>query len=141
LQAFAIKIDITPVEREQFALSQAAGESQNVQRLQPITVGCSEEPSGLFRAERGHLVARNTRRIDQISDVARDQAPPARLLKSPSQHHMGVPHRRRTAACFEPVRVELTKMLRRKPVDPDAAELRKCPNPYVLAVANKCPRT
>lgn len=85
VQDTPVQVDVLPPQGEEIARPEPGVHSYDIQGLESLSAGSLQEPAGLLRRKRVHLLPPHQRHVYGVADVARNHAPPHGLLERPVQ--------------------------------------------------------
>ena len=100
-RASRVEVEVGPAQPEDLAAACARRRQHDERRSEPVVASASEEGAKLTRSPRHHLGAsrrRRLRRVGRVRRVARQPAPPHRVLEHAVRDRVDVAHRARRQA-------------------------------------------
>src|SRR5215204_941459 len=85
MQDTPVQVNVLPPQCEKLARSEPSVHSYDIQGLESLSASSLQEPAGLLRRKRVHLLPPHLRHVYGVADVARNHAPPHGLLERPVQ--------------------------------------------------------
>src|SRR5215211_1956428 len=120
----AFKIQVFPLEGQQFALPQAGGDGQYVEGLHTVASYSIEERPYLIPGEGLHFLSAGLRRLHSFSDVAWDQPVVSSLFERLAEGAVDVQHASRREPGIQLFPVEAAHVIGREGLEPDPAQRR-----------------
>lgn len=139
-QESPVEIDILPTEAERFALPEADGHGDGVERFEPVAARGGDELPGLLNVQRLDFGPLGLWWRDEAGNVPGDEAPAFSLAERAAQNGMEILYRPRRKARGKLAVQEALNVLRRELRQRHAAESRQQVETEKLRVASIRPR-
>src|SRR5829696_7161080 len=124
LQEAPVQVHVLPPQGEKLTRPEPGVHSHDIQGLESLSAGSIQEPAGLLRRKRVHLLLPHLRHVYGVADVARNHAPPHGLLERPVQDGVRVLDGPRGESAILHLSVESLDVRRGERLEPHAANSR-----------------